>query len=141
RPSRVQNAIAAQPHDRMTTAWTDASYILWNCREDDTDRLRQTLPVRDFVLEPVTARRCETVVLRFPVILRFSPLGGDETLMFETVQGGVQRSLLDLQRISRQLLNAQQDAVPVQGTEGNCLENQEVERALQQFDGLSQSLS
>ena len=53
--------------------------------------------------------------------------------MLEAVERGVQGTLLDLQCVVRDLLNAQQDAVPVERSEGNGLQDQEVERALEQL--------
>jgi hypothetical protein len=49
-----------------------------------------------------------------PLVLRFTPLRGDESLMLEAIQRGIERALLNLQTVLRDLLNAEQDAVAVQ---------------------------
>jgi hypothetical protein len=53
--------------------------------------------------------------------------------MLEAIERGVQRSLLNLQRVARDLLDAEEDAVAVFGTQRHGFENQEVQRALQEF--------
>jgi protein involved in polysaccharide export with SLBB domain len=54
--------------------------------------------------------------------------------MLEAVQRRIQRTLLDLQRVAGQLLDTQQDSVAVQRSERDGLQDEEVERALQEFD-------
>ena len=53
--------------------------------------------------------------------------------MLEAVERGVQRALLNLQRIAGDLLDAQEDAVAMLGPQRDGFENQEVQRALQEF--------
>ena len=50
------------------------------------------------------------------------------------MQRRIQRTLLDLQRVLRQLLEPLGDGVAVQGTGGDDLQDQQVECALQQSD-------
>ena len=54
--------------------------------------------------------------------------------MLEAVQGGVKRSLLNLELAASKLLKAKQDAVAVETAKGDCLEDQHVERSLDNFD-------
>ena len=56
--------------------------------------------------------------------------------MLESVERGVEGTLLNLQRVIRDLLNAQQDAVPVERSERNGFQDQKVERALKQLGRL-----
>jgi hypothetical protein len=44
--------------------------------------------------------------------------------MFKTIQAGVQGALLDVQRVAGDLLDAQQHAVTMLGTERNGLQDQ-----------------
>ena len=62
-----------------------------------------------------------------------SPLGSEPSSCFETMKRGVERALLHLENVLRDLLQALGDSVPVKGTERHDLENQEVERALEQI--------
>ena len=55
--------------------------------------------------------------------------------MLEAVQRGIEGSLLDLQLVARDLLDAQQDAVAVLRTERNRFEDEQVERALEELGG------
>src|SRR5262245_22552239 len=61
--------------------------------------------------------------------------------MFDPVQGGIEGALLNLQLVARHLLDAQEDAVSVQRSERNGLEDQQVQRALQQFGGTGHGVS
>jgi hypothetical protein len=53
--------------------------------------------------------------------------------MLEAIQRGIERALLDQQALLRDLLDAEQDAVAVQRSQRNGLEDEKVERALQQL--------
>ena len=53
--------------------------------------------------------------------------------MLEAIERGVQGSLLNLQCVARDLLDAQEDAVAMLRTQRDGFENQEVQRALQEF--------
>ena len=53
--------------------------------------------------------------------------------MLEAIQRGIERALLDLQAVLRDLLDAEQDAVAVQRPQRDGLEDEEVEGALQQL--------
>jgi hypothetical protein len=59
----------------------------------------------------------------------------------EAVERGVERALLDQQRAARDLLDAQQHAVAVQGAERDGLEDEHVERAGQQVSAGGHRLS
>jgi hypothetical protein len=61
--------------------------------------------------------------------------------MFQAIERRVQRALLNLEAILRNLLNAQKDAVSMQRAERDRLEDQHVQRALQQIDLFCHRLS
>jgi hypothetical protein len=58
-------------------------------------------------------------------------------LAFEPVQGGVERALLHLQRFFGDLLDALGDRPTVFGLERNRLENQQIQRALDEIGWFS----
>src|SRR5262245_15455633 len=53
--------------------------------------------------------------------------------MFEAIQRRIERALLDQEALLRDLLDAEQDAIAVQRSQRNGLEDEKVERALQQL--------
>ena len=61
--------------------------------------------------------------------------------MLESIERRVQRALLDFQSAGGNLLNAQQNAVTVQGTERDGLEDEQIERALQKIQPGGQCFS
>jgi hypothetical protein len=58
--------------------------------------------------------------------------------MFEPMQRGVQRALLNLQNVVGNLYDALGDGPPVHGLERDRLQNQQVERALDKIGGFTQ---
>jgi hypothetical protein len=61
--------------------------------------------------------------------------------MLQAIQGGVERSLLDLQGAARDLLDSQQDAVPMHVSERYRLEDEEVEGPWQKVGLVGHGLS
>jgi hypothetical protein len=61
--------------------------------------------------------------------------------MFQAIERRVQRALLNLEAILRNLLNAQKNAVSMQRAEGDRLEDQHVQRPLQEIDPFCHWLS
>src|SRR6185437_14921478 len=96
------------------------------------DRSRQAVPARCFLTQPATASGGERVVLCPAIILALAPFSGDQILVFQPVQRGIQGPLRDIERLSRNLLNAKQHAISVQRLQGDGFEDQHVERAGQQ---------
>ena len=78
----------------------------------------------------------ERVVLRAAILFGDAPLGLDPALMLETMQGRIQRTLVNLQHIARHLANAPRDGPAVLGLQLQRLQNQQVERALDEVDRL-----
>ena len=87
---------------------------------------------------PVSTSSCsspgggELVVLGAPVVLRGSPARGERPGVLEAVQGGEERPGPDVEGVARDLLDAARDAESVELTEGERLEDEQVERALQE---------
>jgi hypothetical protein len=65
------------------------------------------VPARRIVAEPPPARRRQTIELRPAVVVRLAPLTRDQTLVLEPVERRIQRTLLNLQRAARDLLDPQ----------------------------------
>ena len=76
----------------------------------------------------------EGVELGFPAGLRFFPLGLEPTAILQAVKGGIERALMNLKKIFRDLLQSLGDGVTVAGAEGDDLENQHVEGSAEEFD-------
>ena len=71
--------------------------------EDQPDTCRQPLPRLLFVREALLSCLGEPVDPRAPVVLRCAPVGGDPALLFEALEGGIERALLYLQNLLREL--------------------------------------
>jgi len=76
---------------------------------------------------PAGAR--QRVELGLPIVVGHTPFRVEPSSGLEPVQGRIQRPLFDLEVASGDLLDAQQDAVPVLRAERDRLEDQQVERA------------
>jgi len=63
-----------------------------------------------------------------------APFGIDPALVFEAVQSGIERALIDLQDLPRDLLNALGDCPAVHGFGLQRAQNEEIERALQEIE-------
>src|ERR1700693_717708 len=100
--------------------------------EDAGDRRRQSIPVRPLLVEVFTTETCERVEPRLATGVGRGPLGTKPTAFFETMQGGIQRALLNLEHGAGHLLQAPHDGVPMNRAERDDLQNQHIERPLQQ---------
>src|ERR1700759_1177236 len=84
-----------------------------------------------------TAGRREPVVFELAVLAGgLLPLRGDEAVALQAVQGGVERAVVDDERVAGRLPDGRRDAVAVRRPEQQRFENQHVERALQQLDAI-----
>ena len=96
------------------------------------DGIRQPLPVRSFAFQLLAARARELVELCLSTGVGAAPLSLQPAAFFEPVQRWIERSLLNVQRVARHLFQPLRNRVAVQWAEGDDLEDEEVERALQQ---------
>ena len=69
----------------------------------------------------------ESVEARAPVVVARTPGGGDEALLLQTIQGGIERALADAESVAGALLEAFGDAPPVHGSELQGFEDEHVE--------------
>src|SRR5580700_10519033 len=96
------------------------------------DRDRETAPVGGFFFELLAAKLGERVKLGAAVIFRGLPLRSDPPLLFEFVKRGVEGAVTHLQDVARDLSKAEADGVAVEGFEGQNLQEEKVESALNQ---------
>ena len=82
----------------------------------------------------------EPVELGAAVVLGGALFGGDPAALDQPVQRRIERPLLDLQHVVRIALDGLGDGVAVRRPEQQRAQDQQVERALQQFDAVASSL-
>src|SRR5688500_19224041 len=83
----------------------------------------------------VPAAECrELVVLRLPVVLREPPLGLDPAAFLEAVERRVERPLVDAEQGVGDLADPARDGVAVARPPRKGLQNQHVERALEEIE-------
>src|SRR6266536_5064771 len=85
----------------------------------------------------LVAETSERVELRAASEVGFLPFGGDEALLFQLVQGRVEGAVADLQRFGGHLFQALADGPAVHRLEGEHLQQQEVEGALDEIGRLA----
>src|SRR5262249_38916880 len=127
----------ARIHIRMLVSDT-ASFF---GEEHEIQRVRKTAPIGLLGLEDARARRRQSIILGVAIVLGCSPFTCDEALALEAIECGIQRSLADLERIARELLDALADSPAVQWRERERFENQQVQRAFQNIGGGGHGLS
>src|ERR1700728_635091 len=91
-------------------------------------------PVTGFFFrsELVAAFGGEAIEAGLAIVFRFTPIGGDPAALFQSMESGIERALLNLEHVGRDLPDTLGDAVAVDGTERNDFKNEQVEGALQQ---------
>src|ERR1035438_1919151 len=108
--------------------WIRAStlHLLARSIQYGSHRRREPVPALGFHAQPFTPSRRELVELGAPVVVRRPPLALEQTLVLQTEQSGIQRALLDVERASGDLLDAQQHAIAMTRPERNGLQDQQV---------------
>ena len=96
----------------------------------------QPLPLAFFGFELLAPGFREFVVFRAAVVIGGAPAGLDPAAAFEAMQRRIQRALLNLQNLARDLMEALGNAPAVLGAEGESSENQEIQSSLRKFDAL-----
>src|SRR3981189_697474 len=75
------------------------------------------------------------------IVLRNTPLAFDPAPALKTIDGNVEGTLQDFEALAGDLLDAQQDAVAMQRTDRDRLEDEHLECALWEFNRFRQRLS
>ena len=103
------------------------------CVEDPGDGVGHPRPVLALFGQLAAAGPRQPVVLGLAVVLGRVPLGSIQPACFETMERGIERALIDLQHVSRDLLDALRDAPAVHRLERQRLQDEHVERALEEI--------
>src|SRR5262245_52356422 len=104
--------------------------------QHEADTARQAIPRRLFLFETLLAGLRQSIEARAAVVLGRAPVGGDPALAFEALQSGVERALLDLQDLVRQLADALRNRPAVQRLERDRFHDQQVDGALNEVGRL-----
>jgi hypothetical protein len=97
--------------------------------ERRSHRRDHALPTLHVLAQPHTAGRRERVETRAAIVLGDAPFGGEQPAMLEPVERGVHGALFDAQRAAGDLLDAQKDAIAMEGSERHCVQDEEIEGA------------
>src|SRR5690242_2311701 len=109
--------------------------------EQQADRGGKALPGRQLAVQLLPAVARQTVHLRRASLVGRFPLRDDPALAFEPVQGGIERPLADRQLVIRERLYALDDRPAVERSASERLENEEIERALEEIGGFRHDLT
>src|SRR5262249_19525761 len=99
---------------------------------------RQTRQIGSLRFELLPARARKGIELGAPVVFRERPLGGDPSLVLEFVQSRIERPFADPQDIARDLRQTLANRPTVHWFQRGDFQNEKVQRALDQIDGLAQ---
>ena len=77
----------------------------------------------------------EPVKLRLAVVFADSPLGGEQAAVFETMEGGVERALLDFEGVFGGVLDRLGDGVAVRGAHDEGAQDEHVQSSLEDIAG------
>ena len=105
------------------------------------DRGGQPLPAGGFAFQLRATRPGQRIVFGAAVVVALAPFGRNPALLFEAVEGRIQRALLDLQDFVGHLPDALCDGPAVPGSKRKGFEDQQIEGALNEVGGLAPRLS
>src|SRR6476469_3333836 len=89
------------------------------CRaEDELNRRDIPAPGRQLGAKRLSATRGEPIIFGTPVVLGGAPFAVDPPALLESLERGVERSLIHIERSLRDLFDALADSPPVHGLEG-----------------------
>lgn len=103
-----------------------------SCLEGTRHGNRDAIPLRGFLRELPTSGAGQRVVLGPAVVLGGLPVGLEPTGLLETVERREQRTGLNAERTGSHLLDTSRHTKAVQLAGAECLEDQQIEGALQQ---------
>ncbi len=94
----------------------------------------QALPALSFDLELSSALRRQPIKLCVAARLGRTPFGDQKILVFQAMESGIQRALLDLQRLFRDHLDALRNRIAVNRPERHDSKNEQVQCALRKVE-------
>ena len=98
-------------------------------REGGSDGCCKAVPTVGFFSQALAARGGQFIELGAAIVFRCAPARLQQALANQAKQAGIERALLDEQRIAGDLPDAQKDAVAVQRAERDRPQNQQIERS------------
>ena len=101
--------------------------------QDSSDSRGKTLPVLGLLPELLLSLGREAIVFCPAVVVGHAPLSLNPILLLEAVERRIERSLIDLKHILRNMLDTLRDTPAVHRTESQGLQNQEIQGPLQQI--------
>src|SRR5205814_4565176 len=126
------------PHTAPRCAWrflSNTSAVVSTCPSPRShyarDRQREFGVLPGFNSQLFAASRRDLVDPRPPIVRRHAPDTVDPAVYLQTLEGGVQRALLDQELVLGRLLNELDDAVSVQVAQRQRPQNQHVQRTRQ----------
>src|SRR5262249_14055767 len=133
------------PNYQMTHLPNSSYWSLANARDfgplplrgqNPAHGLDEPLPPRGGRHQLLTAQRRKPVILRATGIRRGLPLAGNPSSLEQALQRGIERTVVDQKLIVRLLLQKLADAVGVIRPQLQAAQDQDLERALQEFQAL-----
>jgi hypothetical protein len=104
--------------------------------ENEANHGRQVIPDHRFGLEMRPPLGGEFVKLGFTSGLRRLPSGGKQPYVFETVESGIERVLLDPQSLAGHLLKSLCDGITVNAAKRNKPDDEEIERTPREIESV-----
>src|SRR5262245_40911497 len=106
---------------------------LFSLVKDQPNRVGQPIPAFFLLGKLLSAGSRQRIKLGLAARLRLTPLRFQPTFLFEAVKGRIQRALIDLHGLSRNLPQPLRDGVAMRRLQRQNLKNQHVERALRDW--------
>src|SRR5438477_12971302 len=129
-PSRCR--LRKRPRKRAPKITSHSTSGSFRATEKACHERGHALPTPSFCEQLLASRARQRVKLRLAVILRSAPFGSNPAALLEPQQGRIERALVELEQVFRNLLDTLGDTIAVQRAYGvKGLQNNEVERALQ----------
>src|SRR5919109_5465613 len=101
--------------------------------QDAVHRRRGALPFVDLGLELSAAFGGDAVVARAAVVLARPPFRANPAAAQHRLEGGVDRALIDVEDVARDLAQPEREAPAVHRLDGQQLEGEHLERATEPF--------
>src|SRR4051812_13348395 len=135
--SRSDSSSRSRSASRLSICHQRISTLLGRGPHDARHGFRHLLPLRFFDDKLLPALFGEPVILELPLAVRGSlPFRGDPSLPFQTVQRGIQRTVLHLEEVIGAALNVLTDLVSVCRAPGEGAQDKHVKRAQKKVHAL-----
>src|SRR5262245_37341289 len=134
-------SIRAAPNQERSSTVRRCQIRISRRSQQQCDCRRQALPAGLFPFQVLATGSGQAIETGPTIVVGHPPRGRDPTVTFQTLQGRIQRALLQLEDIVRQLLDPLGDGPSVQRLQRNGLEYQEIHGALHEVDRLAHSVT